>query len=68
MSECFTNSRSPKGLFEITKKGKKKAIKKARKKIFKNTEGDIIKELLRLSHKNENGLYNDLIFRYPEAK
>lgn len=56
MSEAISNSKRPKGLFEIHKKEKKKASKKSGEKGFKNTEENIMQELLRLSYKNENGI------------
>ena len=57
MSEVISNSKSPKELFEIHKKEKKKASKKTTEKTFKNTEENIMQELLRLSYKNENGIF-----------
>lgn len=55
MSELNTNSKSPRGLFEIHKKEKKKASRRRSEKVFKHTEEHIMKELIRLSYKNDMG-------------
>ena len=55
MSELTSNSKSPKGLFEIQKRGKKKASKKKGGRIYIHTEDHIMNELIRLSYMNEGG-------------
>ena len=57
MSEVITKSKSPRGLFEIHKKVKKRVKKKTKEPSFKNNEEQIMMELLRFSNKNENGMY-----------
>ena len=56
MSEVITKSKSPRGLFEIHKKVKKRVKKKTKEPSFKNNEEQIMMELLRFSN-NENGMY-----------
>lgn len=72
MSEVITKSKSPRGLFEIHKKVKKRVKKKTKEPSFKNNEEQIMMELLRFSNKNENGMYQLLNFletqKYPKNK
>jgi hypothetical protein len=66
MSEISSNSKSPRGLFQIRKKKKKIASKKILDQTFKNNEEQIMMELLRLSQKSENGICK-LIYRYKAS-
>ena len=55
MSEFVSNSKSPKALFEIRKKHKKKSKKNLQALSLINREELIMNELLRLSYKNDYG-------------